>query len=100
SRDLDQALHIERGGRGYRVSYAIADAGALVSAQTTLSAEPRTRGVPLYAPCAKAPVYPPPLSEGSGSLLPGQRRPAVLWTIDLDADGRQQNASVARAEVQ
>ena len=100
SRDLDQALHIERGGRGYRVSYAIADVGALVRAATPLDAEARTRGVTVYAPDAKAPLYPPALSEGSGSLLPGQRRPAVLWTIDLDADGRQLSASVARAEVQ
>ena len=100
SRDLDQALHIERGGRGYRVSYAIADVGALVPAATPLDAEARTRGVTVYAPDAKAPLYPPALSEGSGSLLPGQRRPAVLWTIDLDADGRQLSASVARAEVQ
>ena len=100
SRDLDQALHIGRGGRGYRVSYAIADVGALVRAATPLDAEARTRGVTVYAPDAKAPLYPPALSEGSGSLLPGQRRPAVLWTIDLDADGRQLSASVARAELQ
>jgi exoribonuclease R len=100
SRDLDQALHIERRGSGYRVSYAIADVGGLVRASSPLDAEARARGVTVYAPDAKAPLYPPALSEGSGSLLPGQRRPAVLWTIDLGADGRQRSASVARAEVQ
>src|SRR4051795_11539825 len=31
SRDLDQALHIGRRGDGHRVSYAIADVGALVA---------------------------------------------------------------------
>ena len=35
----------------------------------------------------KIPLYPPALSEGAGSLLPEQWRPAVLWTLDLDAAG-------------
>ena len=30
STDLDQAMHLERSGRGYRVRYAIADVGAYV----------------------------------------------------------------------
>src|SRR3990170_3099841 len=30
STDLDQAMHLERRGRGYRVRYAIADVGAFV----------------------------------------------------------------------
>ena len=33
SRDLDQALHIERRGSGHRVSYAIADVGAFVDSR-------------------------------------------------------------------
>ena len=53
----------------------------------------------VYAPDAKAPLYPPALSEGSGSLLAGQWRPAVLWTIDLDAAGEQTAVDVRRAEV-
>jgi exoribonuclease R len=99
SRDLDQALHIERHGDGFRVSYAIADVGALVTAGSPLDAEAHARGVTVYAPDAKAPLYPAPLSEDGGSLLPGIWRPAVLWTLDLDAAGELTATRVARAEV-
>ena len=99
SKDLDQALHIARRGDGFRVSYAIADVAALVPAGGPLDVEAHARGVTVYAPDAKAPLYPPALSEGSGSLLAGQWRPAVLWTIDLDAAGEQTAVDVRRAEV-
>ncbi|MCB0875662.1 MAG: RNB domain-containing ribonuclease [Solirubrobacterales bacterium] len=99
SRDLDQALHLERRGGGYRVSYAIADVGALVTAGGPLDVEAHARGVTVYAPDAKAALYPAALSEGTGSLLPGRWRPAVVWTIDLDGAGDLVAVSVARAEV-
>jgi exoribonuclease R len=99
SKDLDQALQIARRGQGFRVSYAIADVAALVDAGGPLDAEAHARGVTVYAPDAKAPLYPVALSEGSGSLLAGQWRPAVLWTIDLDAAGEQTAVDVRRAEV-
>jgi exoribonuclease R len=99
SRDLDQAVHIERREGGYRVSYAIADVGTLVAAGTPLDLEAHARGVTVYAPDAKAPLYPAPLSEGNGSLLPGEWRPAVLWSIDLDGAGEQVAVRVERSEV-
>ncbi|HEX2389343.1 MAG TPA: RNB domain-containing ribonuclease [Solirubrobacterales bacterium] len=99
SRDLDQAVHIERREGGFRVSYAIADVGALVAAGTPLDVEAHARGVTVYAPDAKAPLYPAPLSEGNGSLLPGEWRPAVLWSIDLDGAGEQVAVRVERSEV-
>ncbi len=95
-------MHIERlegEAGGFRVSYAIADVGSLVDAGTALDAEAHARGVTVYAPDAKAPLYPLPLSEGSGSLLPNEWRPAVLWTIDLDERGVQTAVDVRRAEV-
>lgn len=99
SRDLDQAMHIERRGDGHRVSYAIADVGAFVAPGSGLDAEAHARGVTVYAPDAKTPLHPFVLSEGAASLLPGQWRPAILWTIDLDGGGEPTAISVVRAEV-
>lgn len=99
SRDLDQAMHIERRGDGHRVSYAIADVGAFVAPGSGLDAEAHARGVTVYAPDANTPLHPPVLSEGAASLLPGQWRPAVLWTIDLDGGGAPTATTVIRAEV-
>src|SRR3954447_19097461 len=99
SRDLDQALHIERRGDGHRVRYAIADVAAFVASGGVLARDPRARGVTVYAPDEKAPLHPPVLSEGAASLLPGDWRPAVLWTLDLDATGALAATDVRRAEV-
>ncbi len=99
SRDLDQAVHIERRGNGHRVRYAIADVGAFVMPGGALDAESHARGVTVYAPDVKVPLHPLALSEGVASLLPGQWTPAVLWTLDLDGAGNLDSTDVARAEV-
>src|SRR5689334_4789270 len=99
SRDLDQALHIERAGEGHRVRYAIADVGAFVTPGGPLDADTHARGVTVYAPDHNTPLHPLVLSEGAASLLPEQWRPAVLWTLDLDAQGELVTTHVARAQV-
>lgn len=99
SRDLDQALHIERRAGGYRVHYAIADPAAFVSPGGALDGDTRARGTTVYAPDEKVPLHPPVLSEGAASLLPGEWRPAVLWTLDLDAGGELASTEVRRAQV-
>jgi exoribonuclease R len=99
SMDLDQAMHLERRGDGYRVRYAIADVAAFVRPGGAIDAEAHRRGETLYSPDTRTPLHPPSLSEGAASLLPGQVRPALLWTLDLDADGAQQAVAVRRALV-
>lgn len=99
SRDLDQALHIERRNGGWRVHYAIADVPAFVPARGPLAGEVHERGVTFYLPDGRAPLHPPVLGEDAASLLPGQDRPAVLWTIDLDAHGAVTATHLERAIV-
>ena len=99
SRDLDQAMHIERRDAGHRVRYAIADVGAFVTPGAMLDGETHARGVTVYAPDRNTPLHPLVLSEGAASLLPGQWRPAALWTLDLDAKGELVSTHVARAQV-
>jgi len=94
SRDLDQAVHLERRRGGFRVRYAIADVGAWLPAGGAVDDEARERVVTLYAPDGRTPLHPPVLSEGAASLLPGQDAPAVVWTIDLDADGEPTRVEV------
>ena len=99
SRDLDQAYGAERRGSGHRVHYAIADVAAFVPPGGALDVESRSRGVTLYLPDGRAPLYPPALGEGAGSLLPQVDRPAVLWTLDLDQRGLLVDVGVERATV-
>lgn len=100
SRDLDQAMHLaRRPGGGYRVHYAIADVAAFVTAGGAVDKEAHKRVETLYFPDEKIPLHPPVLSEGAASLLPDQAVPALLWSFDLDADGRQVAVDVRRARV-
>lgn len=99
STDLDQAVHVERHGTGWRVRYAIADVAAFVLPGGALDAETHRRGLTCYSPDGRVPLHPEVLSEGAASLLADQVRPAVLWSVDLDADGEPVDVHVERALV-
>ncbi|MDH2393180.1 RNB domain-containing ribonuclease [Streptomyces sp. HNM0663] len=100
STDLDQAMHLARAPHGgYTVHYAIADVAAFVAPGGALDTEAHRRVTTLYFPDGRIPLHPPALSEGAASLLPGQTAPALLWRIDLDADGRTVRTEVRRALV-
>lgn len=99
SKDLDQALHLERHGTGYVVHYAIADVAAFVSAGDPVDLEAHRRGETLYGADSKIPLHPKVISEDAGSLLPDQVRPALLWTITIDARGERTDVHVERALV-
>jgi len=99
SMDLDQAMYVERTDGGHRVYYAIADVAAFVTAGDPVDLEANRRGETLYGADAKIPLHPKVLSEGATSLLPGQLRPALLWTIELDKTGEIAGIDVRRARV-
>lgn len=99
SRDLDQALHLERDGDGFVVRYAIADVAAFVTPGDAVDVEAHQRGETLYGADSKVPLHPKVLSEDAASLLPGQVRPALLWTIRITAEGERTDVHVERARV-
>jgi exoribonuclease R len=99
AKDLDQAMLLTRRGTGYRLDYAIADPGHFISPGGALDLESRRRGQTLYLPDELVPLHPPLLSDEAASLLPDEVRPAVLWTIDCDADGWPVDVRVRRALV-
>lgn len=99
AKDLDQAVHIAASGDGFEVSYAIADVSAFVAAGDPVDAEAHRRGQTFYAPHRRTPLHPPVLSEDAASLLAGQVRPALVWTLRLDSAGATVDARVERALV-
>ncbi|HEX6246645.1 MAG TPA: RNB domain-containing ribonuclease [Nocardioidaceae bacterium] len=99
AQDLDQALHIERDGDGYLVQYAIADVAAFVTPGDPVDVEANRRGETLYGAESKVPLHPTVLSEEAASLLPDQVRPALVWSIRVDAAGEGTDARVERALV-
>ncbi|MEU2394217.1 RNB domain-containing ribonuclease [Streptomyces sp. NPDC007369] len=100
SKDLDQAMYLERrSGGGFRVHYAIADVAAFVAPGGALDAEAHERVETLYLPDGKVPLHPPAISEGAASLLPDRTVPALLWQHDLDSHGEVVHSHVSRALV-
>jgi exoribonuclease R len=87
STDLDQAFAIDVVGDDIVLRYAIADVGFFVDPGSAVDNEAWARGGTIYLPDNKAPLYPPTLSENAASLLPDGPRPAVVFTVRIDADG-------------
>ena len=99
SLDLDQAMCLARSGAGFRVEYAIADVAAFVVPGGAVDVEAHVRGETSYFPDLRVPLHPPVIAEGAGSLLAEQVRPAVVWGLDLGAEGEVTAVEVRRAQV-
>jgi exoribonuclease R len=95
--DLDQAFHIERSSNELVLRYAIADIAWFVD--EAIDAEAWRRGQTLYFPDGKVSLYPPVLSEGAASLLPGKDYPAIVFTVRVAPDGEARLDGAERAIV-
>ena len=100
AKDLDQAVAIEDRGDGWLVRYAIADVGAHVVPGGAIDRDSRERVETVYGPDTRIGLHPPALAEGYGSLLAGQRRKAVVWTMAVQGDGTLDNVEIERSWVQ
>jgi exoribonuclease R len=72
---------------------------AFVRPGDPVDAEAHERGETLYGADGSIPLHPRVLSEGAASLLPGEVRPAILWRLRLDGDGKLTGTHVERALV-
>jgi ribonuclease R len=101
SRDLDQAVQVERAtrGNGFLVRYALADASYYVRPGTALFAEALARGASYYLPGLSIPMLPRLLCEGLVSLSPGQVRRALVFEMRLSSDGSCLETRVLRGRV-
>lgn len=99
STDLDQAFALEAAGADWLLHYAITDVGWFVDDADPLDAEAWKRGTTTYLPDGKASLYPPALSEGAASLLPGVVRPAIILTVRVDPEGEVNLDGVERAVI-
>ncbi|MDE7241672.1 MAG: VacB/RNase II family 3'-5' exoribonuclease [Desulfovibrio sp.] len=95
ARDFDDAVHVERRGKGWLLRVAIADVSHYVrpgrgqpGATGALDAEALSRGNSWYFPRSVEPMLPPALSNGLCSLRPEEDRLAMLVELPLDEAGR------------
>lgn len=101
SRDLDQALFVERAPNGgFVVQYALADAAYFVPKHGAIFTEALRRGASVYLPGFSIPMLPRELSEGIVSLNPDGPRRALVFRVAIDREGKTLETKVVRAKVE
>lgn len=99
SRDLDQALLVQRDGDGFVLRYALADAAFYVRPGMALFEEALARGSSYYLPDRSVPMLPPELSEGLISLNPSVPRRSLAFTLSLDARGEVRGVALEHVRI-
>jgi ribonuclease R len=89
AKDFDDAVSIERNGRGFRLWVHIADVSHFVPWYSPLDSEARSRGTSVYFPNRVIPMLPKELSEDLCSLKPNVDRLAFTVEMDFDGEGEQ-----------
>ncbi|WP_187629464.1 ribonuclease R family protein [Paraburkholderia sp. UCT31] len=88
TKDFDDAVHAERAsGGGFVLRVAIADVAHYVTPDSALDREAQLRGNSVYFPELTIPMLPEVVSNGLCSLNPGERRYALVCTMNVSRDG-------------
>ncbi|OQX67890.1 MAG: ribonuclease R [Sorangiineae bacterium NIC37A_2] len=97
ARDHDDAIWVERNGKGYRVYVAIADVSEYVQPGSPLDDEARTRGCTIYLPDRAIPMLPRALAADLCSLLPAVDRYCLAVIAELNEQGRVESYELTEA---
>lgn len=99
SKDLDQALFVERTKGGHVIWYALADAAYYVRPGSALLDEALRRAATYYLPGLTVPMLPLSLCEGLISINPNVDRRAMVFRMEIGRHGACRRTEVIRARV-
>jgi ribonuclease R len=99
ARDFDDAIFVERKGKGFALWVAIADVAHYVPPGSALDREAYERGNSYYFPSSVEPMFPRALSNGLCSLNPHVPRLSMAVRLDMSARGQRGEVRVMNAVI-
>lgn len=99
SKDLDDALSIERKDGGFKIGIHIADVSHYVKPGSLLDKEAFDRAFTVYLPQTNIPMLPSKLSSDLCSLIPDKDRLAITLMVDIDQDWNIQKYDIFRSVI-
>lgn len=88
TRDMDDALTIEKTDSGFVLHVAIADPSDFIDPESMLASVAEKKAQTLYLCGGVLPMLPEELANNYFSLLEGENRPALVCKIELDEQAR------------
>ncbi|WP_432459426.1 exoribonuclease II [Agarivorans sp. QJM3NY_25] len=87
TKDMDDAIAIQRHDNGWCLKVAIADPSAYFNPESELEAAAAKRAFTLYLPARTVPMMPNQLANEKCSLHADQQRPALVCEMNISLDG-------------
>lgn len=97
TRDMDDALAVEKNAQGYTLYVAIADPASFIAPGSALAHQAEKKAQTLYLNGGVLPMLVEDLANNYFSLSEGNNKPALVCTIELDSTGAINNYTFAHA---